>query len=257
MSSQVQRFEALHFESEPLLLGNVWNVQSARVLEKNGYKALGTSSYAVAETFGYADGENIPFDEYLLIIKRIINSTGLPLSVDLESGFGHTDEVVIKNISILYNLGVAGINIEDSIVKNSTRTLASADAFINKLEKISNTLASRNIDMFINLRCDAFLLNVPNKLEEALTRVKMYEPHVNGIFLPGITRENDIKSVIEKTKLPLNVLGLPDLPDFAVLHQLGVKRISIGNFLNSHIYNKMEQACREIVEDGNFSVLFS
>lgn len=256
MSSQVQKFKALHFESEPLLLGNVWNVQSARILEKQGYKALGTSSYAVAESLGYEDGENIPFDEYLFIIKRIINCTALPLSVDLESGFGHTEELVIENISALYSLGVAGINIEDSVVKNSTRTLVDTTVFAKKLEKISNNLASRNIDMFINLRCDAFLLNIPNKLEEALIRIKAYEPHINGIFLPGITGENDIKHIVGKTKLPLNVLGLPGLPDFNVLQQQGVKRISIGNFMNSHIYNNLEQVCFKIIENRSFSVLF-
>lgn len=257
MISQFQKFKELHNQAEPLLLGNVWNVQSAKVLEKLGYSALGTSSHAVAESLGYEDGENIPFDEYLMIVNRIVKSTNLPVSVDIESGFGATDDEVIENICTLNDLGVVGINIEDSVVNDRVRTLIDSTIFSKKLKNITTALSSKNIEIFINVRCDAFLLDVPNKLQEAKTRLKLYEANtIDGIFLPCITYENDIAEIIATIKTPLNVLGLPNLPDFDTLQKLGVKRISIGNFINGHIYKEMENTCAKINENRNFSILF-
>lgn len=257
MISQVQKFKDLHNQTEPLLLGNVWNAQSAKILETLGYKALGTSSYAVAETLGYEDGENIPFEEYLMIINRIVKSTSLPLSVDIESGFGTTDEIVIDNIVRLCNIGVVGINIEDSVVKNGVRMLVDSKVFSQKIKNIATALALKNIEIFINVRCDAFLLDIPNKTEEAKKRIKLYEENdIDGIFLPCITDKNDIEEIIATIKFPLNVLGLPNLSDFNTLQKLGVKRISIGNFINGRIYKEMAEICLKIREEGNFSALF-
>ena len=118
-------------------------------------------------------------------------------------------------------------------------------------------MASKNIEIFINVRCDTFLLDVPNKLQEAKTRLQLYEANnSDGIFLPCITDENDISEIIATIKSPLNVLGLPNLPDFDTLQKLGVKRISIGNFVNGHIYKEMENTCAKIKENRNFSILF-
>jgi 2-methylisocitrate lyase-like PEP mutase family enzyme len=258
MTTKFQEFKDLHYTETPLLLGNVWNVQSAKVLEKLGYKALGTSSYAVAETLGYKDGENISFKEYLFVVERIAKSTDLPLSVDLEFGFGETAKTVVANIVKLYDLGVVGINIEDSVVHNAERTLINAAVFTKKLAYITNTLAAKNIELFINVRCDAFLLNVPNKLEEAITRVKHYETTpIHGIFLPCIIDPNDIKEVVVNIKSPLNVLGLPNFPNSKTLQQAGVKRISIGNFVNDFIYKQMENVCLQVAAKGDFSPLFN
>jgi 2-methylisocitrate lyase-like PEP mutase family enzyme len=97
------------------------------------------------------------------------------------------------------------------------------------------------MELFINVRCDAFLLNLPDTWNEAIKRIRLYEnAGIDGIFLPCITNETDIKKVVEITKLPLNVMCMPDLPDFKRLQELGVKRISMGNFVNGHIYKQME-----------------
>src|SRR6187551_164728 len=96
--NQFETFNALHHQSEPLLIGNVWNVQSAKVFEKLKFKAIATSSAAVAETLGYADGEQMSFEEYLFVIRHIMKAVPLPLSVDLEAGYGTTANEVAKNI---------------------------------------------------------------------------------------------------------------------------------------------------------------
>jgi 2-methylisocitrate lyase-like PEP mutase family enzyme len=257
MTSQLQQFRKLHYNESPLLLGNVWNVQSAFVFQNLGFEAIGTSSSAIAKSLGYEDGENISFEDYLFIIDRIIKSVNLPLSVDLEAGYGKTEEAIVSNITRLIKLGVAGINIEDSMVVNNKRSIQKANDFANKLYNITTELNNRNIELFINVRCDAFLLNLPDTLNEAIKRIRLYEnAGIDGIFLPCITNETDIKKVVENTKLPLNVMCMPDLPDFKRLQELGVKRISMGNFVNGHIYKQMESGIKEIVSDKSFSSLF-
>src|SRR5688572_130219 len=101
MNSAAQQFRELHRQQEPLLLGNVWDAKSAMVYENLRYKAIGTSSAAASEALGYSDGENMPFEEYFFVIKRIKASTTLPFSVDMEGGYGDTPQQVIKNIKLL------------------------------------------------------------------------------------------------------------------------------------------------------------
>jgi 2-methylisocitrate lyase-like PEP mutase family enzyme len=257
MDSQTIVFKELHTQEEPLLLGNVWDVQSARVLEKLGFKAIGTSSAAVAEMLGYKDGEGMPFEEYFFIVKRIKQSTGIPFTVDLEGGYGKTDAAIVKNIQRLSELGVAGINFEDSVVSNGARTIVSAEAFASKLNSIVSQLRSLKIDIFINVRCDAFLLGLAEARKEALRRIALYEKTgVHGIFLPCITADDDIRAATQATPLPVNVMCMPALPGFDQLKSLGVKRISMGNFVNGAIYKRMEELCAAIIREKNFAPMF-
>ena len=117
MMSLFEKFVELHLSESPLILGNVWNVQSAKIFEKLKFKAIGTSSAAIANSLGYEDGENISFEEYFYIVKRISENTSLPLSVDIESGYSDDVDVILSNIIKLVEIGVVGINIEDSVCK--------------------------------------------------------------------------------------------------------------------------------------------
>lgn len=111
--------------------------------------------------------------------------------------------------------------------------------------------------MFINVRSDSFFLGLPNALDDALSRVELYQDTgVHGLFFPCITNIKDIIKVTENSKLPVNVMGMPGLPDFNQLKEVGVKRISMGPFLNKNIYQQMEFSIRKIIADGNFSHLF-
>lgn len=257
MSSNFEQFKALHHQQEPLLLGNAWDAQSASILEKLGIKAIGTSSAAAAATLGYNDGENMPFEEYFFLIKRIMSSISVPFSVDLEAGYGDTDEAIVQNIRRLHELGVAGINIEDSIVDGNGRHIVPAAGFAQRLQNITGRLVRLGIDIFINLRSDAFLLGLPNAASEAVQRIKAYEhTGVHSFFLPCITAADDIKAVVAATQLPVSVMCMPGLPDLRTLQALGIKRISMGNFVHGTLYKKMEEMTEDIISEGNFSGLF-
>lgn len=257
MEKNFSYFKSLHELPEPLVIANVWNVQSARVFEKAGFKALATSSAAVAETLGYADGEQMSFEEYYFVINRIARSVNLPLSVDLESGYGDTDEDVVRNIQQLATIGVVGINIEDSVVKNRKRSLVDAQEFADRLQKICDGLNASDIQMFVNVRCDSFLLGLTSPVEESKRRLSLYEKTgVHGLFFPCITAIADIQAILQSTTLPVNVMCMPHLPEFAALKQAGVKRISMGNSVNQHVYRELAKVGKKIMQHGNFTSLF-
>ena len=257
MASKFERFKELHQQAIPLLIGNVWNVQSAAIYEKLNYEAIGTSSAAISHSLGYEDGENMPFAEYLYVVKRILKKTTLPLTVDLEFGYGDDIETIYQNINELYKLGVVGINLEDSKVANGVRQLQDRFTFLDKIEGLVELLKRKGVNIFMNVRCDAFLMGIPDALRETIARVKLYESKlVDGIFVPGVTAENDIISFVQSTSLPVNVMCMPELPDFKTLKTLGIKRISMGNFVNDYIYERMKTVSATFVENHNFSALF-
>jgi len=251
-----ETFVQLHQQQTPLLLGNIWNVQSAKMFEAAGYKAIGTSSMAVANAFGYDDGEQIPFTILLQLAKRVVETVKIPFTVDIEGGFSRNTATIIDNIQKLHDAGVVGINIEDTIV-GSTRSLLPVTTFEKTLAAISDSLSRNNSRIFINVRTDGFLLGMPTALAETIHRIKRYEATgINGVFVPCITNSNDIKQVVQSTALPINVMSMPALPTFNELTALGVKRISMGAFFYEKVY-KNAATLAQTVNSGNLSALFA
>ena len=258
MSSNFQKFKQLHQQNDLLVLPNAWNAKSALIFEEKQFPAVATSSAAVAESLGYSDGEGMPFTDYLLIIKRIVSAIRVPLTVDIEMGYGKTNAEVYTNILKLVELGVAGINIEDSIINQSKRTLKDTKTFGSTIEYIKNRLEAEQLKLFINIRCDTYLLNIEKKREETITRLKVYETTgADGIFLPCISNENDIAEAVNNTKLPVSVMCIPGLPGFAALNKLGVKRVSMGPFMFNKIYDNIGRLSETIDTSKNFSSILS
>jgi 2-methylisocitrate lyase-like PEP mutase family enzyme len=225
-------------------------------LEKNGLKAIGTSSAALANALGYEDGEKMPFKELLFMVERIIKCIRVPLSVDMETGYSSDPAAIISNLEKLYQLGVVGINIEDSILADK-RALVSVEEFSQKLSYIKNNLAARNIQLFLNVRTDAYLRGVSTPLKTTLERISAYEQAgADGIFVPGIENTDDIHAVVSSTSLPIHVLCMPNLPSFSILAELGVKRISMGDFVYNALCRDFETTIKNIVTEQSFTALF-
>lgn len=249
-------FKNLHNQDKPLLIGNVWDVPSTKTAEKLNFQALGTSSSAIATLLGYQDGEEMTFSELAYFVKRIALHTNLPLSVDLESGYSRNPREIANHIKRLEDLGVVGINIEDSIVENN-RILLNEDQFSKTLTEVSEILLKENSSVFLNVRIDTFLLGHSNVIEETKKRIRLYEnAGAHGIFTPCIEAISDIKEIVTCTNLPINVMCMPNLPDFDTLTQLGIKRISMGNFLFDKMYNQFENITREVVHQESFKSIF-
>lgn len=254
MATTFKTFKALHTARDLFILPNAWDAASAVILQESNYPAVGTSSAAVATSLGYEDGEEMPFTEYLIIIQRIVASVKVPVTVDMEMGYGKTKEAIISNLQKLVDAGVAGINIEDSVINNGKRSLKEAKEFADILSFIK----SKTKDLlFINARCDTYLLHVKGKESETVNRLNLYESAgADGIFLPFIKEEKDITHAIKTSKLPLNVMAIPDLLDLNTLNKLGVKRVSMGPFLQKKTYSKTKELAKKILEQRSLKSIF-
>lgn len=258
MKSKCKLFSELHRAKELLVLPNAWDARSALLLQQQGFAAIATSSAAVAESLGYNDGEQMSFEEYLFVIKRILSVIEVPLTVDIETGYGHTDSAIYANIKKLTDLGVAGINIEDSVITPTGSVLKEAESFAATITYIKDRLAQDRADLFINIRCDTYILDVANKQQETKRRLSLYDASgADGVFLPCIREEKDIAAAVQNTLLPVNVMCIPGLPAFEVLQQIGVKRATMGPFLFHKVYTQIASVSQSITSAQNFAALLA
>lgn len=234
----VSKFKKLHQQDSPLILGNVWDGHTAQLAEKAGFKALGSSSHAIANLLGYPDGQKISFKELAFMVKRIVQATTLPVSVDFEAGYASDPKKVVDYAQQLEDLGVVGINIEDGIVKKGVRTLPPAKDLAKKIKAIR-----KKTNLFINARADTFTTKHENALEEAIERARMYaDAGADGIFIPLIEKAADIRQLTEAIPLPLNVFLTPQLSRQKNLANWGVKRISLGGTIYDWLVPQLETA---------------
>lgn len=250
-------FVQLHQQAEPLLLANVWDAASARAAKSAGYAVIGTSSAAIADMLGYADGEGVSFAELETLIARLRAATDLPLTVDVEAGYGETARVVVNNLLKLADMGVVGVNLEDSVVRNGFRELLDTETFARRLGDIRAGLREAGVELFLNVRTDTFLLGLANALTETVARGRRYAASgADGLFVPCVTDEADIATIVDSVSLPLNVMCMPNLPSFESLTALGVKRISMGNFLYSRVQQTLQQLFAAVRDEKSFQTVF-
>ena len=178
-------FKKLHEQSNPLVICNIWDVASVKSAERLNFQAIGTSSSAIASILGYNDGEEMEFLELEYFVKRIALNSKLPLSVDLESGYSREPKEIFNHIKRLAKLGVVGINIEDSVV-NEKRELLDANSFAITLKEIKGLLEKENINIFLNVRTDTFILLKENRIEEFITK-SFKEIIIYSELLPFVT----------------------------------------------------------------------
>ncbi|WDE11553.1 isocitrate lyase/PEP mutase family protein [Thalassomonas haliotis] len=255
MNKHIAAFNALHQQEEALCLGNAWDLLSALVLEQSGFKAIGTTSWGVANTLGYKDGEKISFDELLTLAKKIISNVSVPVTVDIEAGFATDAAAIAGNVLKIAELGAAGINIEDSLKHEGG--LQTQAAHCHVLEKIRLTLDSKGYQhFFINARTDTYL-QLEQPLAQTISRGQAYiDSGASGLFVPGLSQAEDIRAVVAAIKAPLNVMSLPNLTDVEVLQQLGVKRFSIGNALSDAAIAFIESQADRLLTQKNSAGLY-
>jgi 2-methylisocitrate lyase-like PEP mutase family enzyme len=231
MTTQEKRandFKNLHIKGDPLILVNIWDGGSAQALQTTGAKAIGTSSWSVAAAHGYEDGEKIPFDLVLANLNRILACVDLPVTIDLEGGYGQSPQEVQKTVTKVIEAGAVGINFEDQIVGHEgLHSIEDQCRRIKAIREVADLL-------FINARTDLFLKADPahhdeRLVEEALHRTNAYaKAGANGFFAPGLQNLNLIEKLCALSPLPVNIMVLFDTPSSKQLAELGVARISYG-----------------------------
>ncbi|TSD64907.1 isocitrate lyase/phosphoenolpyruvate mutase family protein [Inquilinus sp. KBS0705] len=246
--SAYEAFYQLHHQTAPFLLANAWNAKSARLIESAGFPAIATSSGAIADSLGYADGEQIPFEELLYIVQRIKASTTIPLSVDMERGYGNDLTKINDQVQKLLDIGVAGINLEDA---------EGEDVYLGKLNSIKNYLVKTGQQLYINARTDVFLQKLPSPLETVIHRAKLYHnAGADGLFVTGIGDASVIKQITSAVSLPVNIVGNANLATVDTLANAGVKRISMAVFLYRAAYNNVAQLAGAVNTSQSLTPLF-
>lgn len=247
LSPSVQRerallFKSLHTPSNPLILVNIWNAGSAKTVETAGAKAIGTSSWSVAESHGYEDGEKLPLNLFLENIKRIIHSVNLPVSIDLESGYGKNILSLQETIRQIIQLGAIGINFEDQIIEHND--LYSIEEQCERIEAIRAVAEQMSLPLFINARTDIFLkaevkTHHERHVQKAIERATAYaKAGADGFFVPGLENQEYIKTICHYSPLPVNIMTTDNTHSLEKFAKLGVSRISYGPtpYLNAMHY---------------------
>ena len=252
MTTSIEQFKNLHQQSTPFIVGNVWDAHSAQLAEKAGFQGLGTSSHAIANALGYADGQKISVDEILFMVDRIVKAVKIPVSVDFEAGYSSDPEEVAAYVKQLVDVGVVGINLEDGVVKDGERRMEDPKILAHKIKAIKAVTS-----VFINARADTYTTEHSDALNESIRRANQYaEAGADGIFIPLIEKEDDIKAVLTAISLPLNVFATPKLPNYDSLGALGVKRISYGAKWYEQLVEKTEAFFKTVHDSKKFDAMF-
>jgi 2-methylisocitrate lyase-like PEP mutase family enzyme len=241
------------------MLPNAWDLASARIIENAGAKAVATSSAAMAWALGYPDGEQMPWEDLLTACRRILESVSVPVSVDIERGYGSDAEETGGLVGALIQLGVVGINIEDG-KDPATGKLADASVLAQRIACIRAVAEHRGVPLFINARTDTYLtseLSGEARFEETRQRALAYiEAGAHGIFVPGLADADEIARLAALLPVPLNIyVGYPGAPDAATLRDLGVRRISLGCGTMQAVLAHLARIAEEALKTGRFDTM--
>lgn len=242
-------FRRLHVKGRPVVLYNIWDPGSAKAVAAAGAQALATGSAPVAMAFGFPDGEKIPLDMAIDNIRRIVASTDLPVTVDLEGGYGTPPETVAATVSRALAVGAIGFNFEDQVVGGSGLHDVALQA--RRIEAAATAAAA--VGAFVNARTDIFLKAPRDQhdsamLDQAIARAKAYEQAgADGFFAPGLADERLIEALCSAVALPVNIIALPGVPPRARLAELGVARISHGPVPWKQMAAWLETQAREAI----------
>ena len=229
MTAQAEKaksFRKLHVPGKPLVLFNIWDPGSAKVVERTDALALATSSWAVSVASGYSDGEHTPLSLAIENLRRITEATNLPVTVDLESGYGDTSKKVGETIGLAIKAGAIGCNLEDSFPENGS--LREIKQQVDRIRHARQKAKETDVDFFINARTDVFI-HVPQDqhdaslVDQALERAQAYaEAGADGLFVPGLANLALIGDLAKASRLPLNIM----VNEGANIHALATRGVA-------------------------------
>jgi 2-methylisocitrate lyase-like PEP mutase family enzyme len=253
---RAERFRALHRPGTPFVLGNAWDVASALVLEEAGFEAVGTSSAGLAASLGRVDAEALSLEELVQVVERISRALEVPLSVDVESGFGPRPVDVGTCVEKVLGAGAVGCNLED--VRPGSAELLSLEDAAERIAAARAAADRAGIPAVINARTDVFWRKVgpeEHRVEEALRRLRAYvQAGANAVFVPGAHRKSEIAQLVQ-AGAPLNLLASRDLPPLGELARLGVARLSLGSAPMRAALTMLRRVAEELRGPGTYKAL--
>jgi len=259
---RAQRFLEFHQAPPVLILPNAWDVISAKIYDLEGFKAVGTTSAGIAATLGYPDGQKATLSDMLAVTRRIVQSTNLPVSADIEAGYSDSIEGVVETVQAFLRVGVAGINIEDS-TGDPDSPLYETDHQTRRIAAIREAADRADIHLVINARTDAYMLSdadTQTRLAAAIERAQVYrQAGADCVFVPDLEDLDKvgIATLVNEIDSPLNIIAGGSTPSIAELESIGVARVSFGPRPMRMILAALRNVARDIMKTGNFDGLKS
>ncbi|MCG8525039.1 MAG: isocitrate lyase/phosphoenolpyruvate mutase family protein [Opitutales bacterium] len=254
-NQKAKAFHALHHAGKLLILPNIWNPVGAKMLEHQGYPAVATASAALSASLGYLDGEKISRNTLLEQIGRIANSVDVPVTADIESGYGESTDELKETIRGVIDAGIVGINIEDST--DDGEKMRPIDEQCEHLAAVREAADEVDVRLFINARIDAFMSEVyPNsesQFSDAITRAKAFlEAGANGVYPIGPGDEATIKRLRKEIDAPINILAREGAISLKEMQAIGINRVTFGPYIFRSCYGKLKTIAQELKDLGAY-----
>lgn len=248
-------FLARHHAPPLLLLPNAWDAMSARLFATAGFDALATTSGGVAWALGYPDGERVPWPELVAATARIVRCAQVPVTADIEAGYGATPAEVATHVREIIQTGVVGINLEDGLhgpmrgIEDAARRLSAA----------REAAIQEGVPIVLNARCDVFHLQhgeESTRLAATVERCKAYlAAGADCVYPFGLRNPAIIAAFVEAIGAPVNITGRSGMPDAAAFERMGVARITIASAPTLVAMTSIDKLAKELRASGNFDML--
>jgi 2-methylisocitrate lyase-like PEP mutase family enzyme len=253
-----ERFRAMHRGPSLLLLPNAWDPLSARIFAAAGFPAIATTSGGVSWAIGYADGEAAPWEEVVAATRRIARSVLVPVTADIEAGFGDTPDAVGKSVGEIIEAGAVGVNLEDGTPRGATPIRTIAD-MAERIRAGRETARAAGVAIVINARTDLYLRNIgdpASRFDEAVERGKAYLAAGADCFYPITLSDRDTIARLDTAlRAPVNINVRAGSPSVAELEALGVARASTASQVALMAAAATRQVAEQLRATGNFDAL--
>ncbi len=256
--SKAIAFRAMHRGPAILVLPNAWDVASARVFEDAGFGAIATTSAGVAFSLGYPDGQKISRAEMLARVGRIARAVKVPVTADVEAGYGARPEDAARTAREVIVAGAVGINLEDA-TGDAGRPLYELPLQLERIRAVREAALKSGVLLVLNARTDVYLARVgapETRYDQAVRRLVAYrDAGADCVFLPGVVDAETIGRVVKDVKCPLNILAGPGAPSARELQRLGVARVSVGSGAMRATLGLVKRIAEELKSSGTYAAM--
>jgi 2-methylisocitrate lyase-like PEP mutase family enzyme len=257
-AEKAEKLRKLHHGPRILALPNAWDVVSARILEEVGHPAIATSSAATAFSLGYPDGQSISRREMLDAVARITRAVRVPVTADLESGYGKTPEEIADFTKAMVASGAVGLNFED-VTGDDESTHVELGLQVQKIRAIRETAAALGVPVVINARSDIYLMPIgpeTTRFQRTVERLHAYrDAGADCLFVPGLCDREIIAKLVEAVDAPLNILASAGCPSLEDLEKMGVARVSAGSSAMRAAMGAFQRVAKDWLAHGSYDSL--
>ena len=258
-AEKAERFRKLHGGPRILALPNAWDAASARVLEEAGYPAIATSSAGVAFSLGYSDGQHVSRDQMLEVVARIAHAVRVPVTADMESGYGTTPKDMAETTKAVIASGAIGMNFED-VTGDDESSHVEISLQLEKIQSIREVSSSLGVPLVLNARTDVYLMPIgeaATRFERTVERLRAYhKAGADCLFAPGVSSRETISELVKAIAAPLNILISSGCPSLTELEKMGVARVSAGSAVMRATLGLVRQIGKDWMERGTYDSLF-